>query len=507
MGVFLIDAAGRVQSSNAAAETYLSASSTGALVAALADPSCLAAAQAGLAVQRTVPVASPGGAELTLSYTLSGPSQVVVIATPAEVHPPSAATQLGWLERVPVLLALYTSEGCCAAVSRLLATRVQQDPQELVGMRLADLVWDSHRIADPDPIILALAGEASSTLELTLRAGDDTRIAVELDTIPLSDDEGHVVGAWAVFHDVAKRFEMERELEEYTHDLEQLYLQLERRTEELEAANEATRRERTKTLEAEELARLERVRTAFMEVAAHELRTPVTLLCGTLEILRAGLANGGQDVLLAAAERSARRLGGIVNNALKLLESDRPNFEAQFKRCSLRHTLESAANDAQPFVQLRHQTLLRDVPIDLPDIVLDRSMIRDVALNLLMNAIKFTPDGGTITLQATQLDEDCLRFSVADEGVGIASEDLPHIFDSGFSSLDTRHHSSGDYEFRKRGPGLGLAIVRKFTDLHGGELQVETEPGQGTRVSVTLPRRRGATARQSRSSQADTART
>ncbi|MBI2301914.1 MAG: PAS domain-containing protein [Armatimonadetes bacterium] len=401
-----------------------------------------------------------------------------------------------WLDQLPAMAAWFDSQGRCLAANDALRTRLQADP---VGRSLEDLLTEPDRGRLAPGLAAARAGERLSDLEVGLLGAHGRRLAAQMSTAPLPAALTVAGGFQAVFHDVADYASVQHEMEAYTHDLEQLYLRLERRSLELEQANEALHRARIEISEAEEVARLERLRTAFLDVAAHELRTPLTLINGILDYLKACETEAEPRALIETAGRSARRLGGIVDNALKLIQSNRPGFSARFKLCSLRHTLEAAVDDVRPFLDLRRQYLVLDLPEDLPRLVMDRSMVRDVAVNLLTNAIKFTPDYGRLELLAEQPDPHHLHFVVADNGVGIGAEDLPHVFDPGFASLDTTHHSSGVYEFNKRGPGIGLAIVRKFVDLHQGSVAVDTVPGRGTRFTVTLPLRRAATDHQSRS--------
>ena len=105
----------------------------------------------------------------------------------------------------------------------------------------------------------------------------------------------------------------------------------------------------------------------------------------------------------------------------------------------------------------------------------------------MMNAIRFTPDGGEIGLIVRDSDTGSLEFRVTDTGIGVADEDSAHIFDEFFTSLDTLRHSSGESEFGTRGLGLGLAIVKKFVEMHGGEVGQESREGKGSSFWFTLP--------------------
>ena len=103
----------------------------------------------------------------------------------------------------------------------------------------------------------------------------------------------------------------------------------------------------------------------------------------------------------------------------------------------------------------------------------------------MVNAIKFTPDGGTIRLIAGPDGPDWVRFRVVDQGLGIGPAERRHLFEPFFTGFDTMHHSSGEYQYRKRGIGLGLCLVKTFAELHGGRVEVDSAPG--SRLGVRIP--------------------
>jgi signal transduction histidine kinase len=110
-------------------------------------------------------------------------------------------------------------------------------------------------------------------------------------------------------------------------------------------------------------------------------------------------------------------------------------------------------------------------------------------VQLLVNAIKFTPDGGRIYLAACKNPDGTTAITVADTGVGIDAASLPRIFESFFTRFDVSRHSSGDFEFNRRGLGLGLSMVKLFVEMHGGRVEVASELGKGSRFTLVLPAR------------------
>ena len=121
---------------------------------------------------------------------------------------------------------------------------------------------------------------------------------------------------------------------------------------------------------------------------------------------------------------------------------------------------------------------------DLGPFELDADKISAVLINLITNAIKFTPDGGTIELVARPALDQNVEILVEDRGVGLDPEAVKHAFQPFFTELDPSRHSSGDFGFNKRGLGLGLSIAKSFVDMHGGTIAIESRDGGGTRITV-----------------------
>jgi signal transduction histidine kinase len=149
------------------------------------------------------------------------------------------------------------------------------------------------------------------------------------------------------------------------------------------------------------------------------------------------------------------------------------------------------ADQVMPFVRSRQLRLRTAIDGDLGTFEVDADKVRDAVTNLLTNAIKFTPDGGEIALEARLAPGpgDEAEIQVADRGIGIDPRSLGQLFEPFFTQFDPSNHSTGDFGFKKRGIGLGLTIVKKFVELHGGRVWAASAPGEGTRVTIRLPRR------------------
>ena len=236
----------------------------------------------------------------------------------------------------------------------------------------------------------------------------------------------------------------------------------------------------------------DRLKTAFLEVASHEFNTPITIVQGLSELLR--LVNpdrepGEREIVDQIAE-SAGQLAKLVASMLKLMRAGDFRHPLRAAEADLATLLREVAAQAAPFAVARGLDFAVDVPDEsLGTFTIDADKIRDVVLNLLTNAIKFTPDGGRVRLRATLEDGgEAARIEVSDSGIGLEPRALAHLFEPFFTEFEVDTHSSGDFGFRKRGLGLGLSLVKKFVELHGGSVHAESEPGAGTLVVVQLPR-------------------
>ena len=145
-----------------------------------------------------------------------------------------------------------------------------------------------------------------------------------------------------------------------------------------------------------------------------------------------------------------------------------------------------AVEDVAPFVELRHQKLVREWTADMGTMAIDPPKVRDAINHLLLNAIKFTPDGGTITVRASRAD-GAANVSIIDTGSGIEEEELKHYGEAFFTGYDVTKHSSGTYEHGRRGLGLGASVVKKFVEMHGGRVEVISKVGEGTTATIMLP--------------------
>jgi signal transduction histidine kinase len=244
----------------------------------------------------------------------------------------------------------------------------------------------------------------------------------------------------------------------------------------------------------EKLVEANRLKSAFIDVASHELNTPVTIVLGMAELWKMDQGPTATAVERNWMERihaAALRLGRTVDRMLKLVKHGEFDNPLALQEVELGPLIGQTVHDMAPYLELRRQAVRIEVDAGLGPIEADPAKISDVLVNLVANAVKFTPDHGTIAVRAQADPErpDHVRVSVRDQGVGVDSAEQCHLFEPFFTGFNTMHHSSGDYQYRKRGIGLGLCLVKTFVELHGGEVEVESAPGQGSTFTFHLPRR------------------
>lgn len=240
---------------------------------------------------------------------------------------------------------------------------------------------------------------------------------------------------------------------------------------------------------AAELRELDAMKSAFISLTSHELRSPLAIIMMDLDFLTMQEALQRDDLqeVVGLASKAAERLCRIVEETLKASKDGNYSKGLNLEPVDVHALVRETVDEVMPFAALRSQQIRMQIEPDLPGIMMDAPKIRDALANLLMNAVKFTPDGKVIDVKVVREYSGAVVFSVTDPGIGICDADKPHIFEHLFSTLNIMHHSSGFYEFGKRGIGLGLAIVKNFVELHGGSVGFESTEGQGSCFHFTVP--------------------
>lgn len=257
------------------------------------------------------------------------------------------------------------------------------------------------------------------------------------------------------------------------HELDELNRTLERRIQ-----------DRTSTLQAtvEHLQEFNQLKTAFVGIVSHELRTPLTSIKSLSENLLeevAGPLNEKQKYYASRIQLNTDRLTRMLNELLNLSKMETGRMELRPTVLSLQELLTELVEVFQPLAQRKSITMDVGSMESMPKVRVDRDKLYEVLANLLENAIKFTPSGGRVHIDARVLDDRHIKMNVSDTGCGISEEHMSKIFDK-FYRVEP---GSGPVP----GSGLGLAIAKGLIELHGGTIGVESAPGKGSHFYFTLP--------------------
>ncbi|MBA4187145.1 MAG: diguanylate cyclase [Planctomycetaceae bacterium] len=227
---------------------------------------------------------------------------------------------------------------------------------------------------------------------------------------------------------------------------------------------------------------LDQFKSDLVATVSHELKTPLTSVRLAVHVLleeAVGSLNPKQTELLIDARDNAERLLALIEQLLALARLQRTQDQTKFQVADPVELLRQAAELVRPRAEDKHVDLKVMVGEPLPPVAVDQERIGQALMNLLNNAVTYTPSGGQVTLSASLTSDNRVSLTVTDTGVGIPAEYLPHVFDRFFRIPD---------QSEEGGTGLGLAIVREVVTAHNGEVTCESEPGKGTAFRVILPR-------------------
>jgi PAS domain S-box-containing protein len=329
-------------------------------------------------------------------------------------------------------------QGRCTFLNNAAAGMLRLDPDEALGLNMHELVHHSRADGTPYPEAECPIFQASRQGigcrldDEVLWRSDGVMVPVEYASSPVIDG-GYIRGAVVTFNNIAAR------------------------------------------------KRLEALRDDLTDMMVHDLRTPLTSVLTGLQTLAAfGGLNPEQEELVGIASGGARTLLGMVNDLLDISKMESGTFAPE------RQPVEAASLVGQSMAQVallarqKRVTLESRAAPGLPVVAADEEKLRRVLVNLLGNAIKFTPTGGTITVCAERRGNDNLVFSVADTGEGIPADAVERVFDK-FAQVESRRAG------RKMSTGLGLTFCKMAVEAHGGRIGVDSELGKGSVFWFTLP--------------------
>lgn len=323
------------------------------------------------------------------------------------------------------------------------------DVEELIGAEYAEV----GTLADLDGNVIPAeewpfweilnSGESISQRRYKFEDPGDTERFLSVSGAPLYDDAGEVRQVVFSVDDVTEQVQYERDL-------------------------------RTAKEEAE---RANQLKASFLANITHDLRTPLSSILGSAELLERRAPEECQESI-ERIERSSRRLLGTINSVLDLSKLETRTIEPAPEPVDMADELLGTAEIFQPQAEEQDLTLKAEVREDPMPARLDPTMLHRITDNLLSNALKFTDPGGTVRLRGV-VTEGTVTIQVEDTGVGIDEEFLPNLFES---------FTRGSEAAGREGNGLGLSIAKRLTELMGGTIEVESEKGVGTTFTVRLPR-------------------
>ncbi|MDE3077271.1 MAG: response regulator, partial [Chloroflexota bacterium] len=288
----------------------------------------------------------------------------------------------------------------------------------------------------------------------------------------IRNDAGEIEYGIAAFYDVTQRKRAEAEIRTLNAQLEGRVAE---RTARLEAANR-------------ELEKASRMKSEFLANMSHELRTPLNAIIGFSEVLLdpelSAMPEDQRTQFLANIHRSGRHLLGLINDILDLSKVEAGRMELHPEVARLHDLIWGCMAIVQPLAGKKRIQLQATCQPEDAQVQVDVARVKQVLYNLLSNAVKFTPDGGRVDVTA-EVGESEARVAVRDTGIGIKPEDQALVFEE-FRQVD-----QGPAR-QQEGTGLGLALVRRLVELHGGQVWVDSAPGKGSTFTFILPVSAGA---------------
>lgn len=227
-----------------------------------------------------------------------------------------------------------------------------------------------------------------------------------------------------------------------------------------------------------------RAKSEFLAIMSHELRTPLNAILGFSDMMRSEI-HGRIEIeeyrdYLDHVHDSGTHLLRVINDILDLSKADAGKLEVREQEVVLRSILLAVQDMVSPLAEEAQVKVNISVPDDLPTLLVDERMTRQIFINLVSNAVKFTPAGGKVEIFAGMRSDGGIAIAVRDTGIGIATEDIPRVLEPFVQADSTLGR-------RFEGTGLGLPLARKLAEVHGGSLEMVSRLEQGTTVTVTFP--------------------
>ena len=351
------------------------------------------------------------------------------------------------------------------------------EPDELLGKRIEVLIpkrFSAHENHREKYNVQPHARSMGAGIELFGLKKDGTEVPVEISLSPYSNSEGKFVVAFII--DITQRKQTEERLKNYSTELEK---QVKNRTMILEEAIqelEKTKKDLHHALNKEK--DLSELKSRFVSMASHEFRTPLTTMMSSLSLVtKYGEQNDkeNQSKHVTKIKTSINNLTDILNDFLSVSKLEEGKVENMPQEINVKNhitdvisEMKSMAIDSQKLLQIHTGSEIGTV---------DKKFLKNVLFNLISNAIKFSPDNGTIDISC-HVAHSSIKISVKDNGIGISKADQKHLFERFFRGHNATHI---------QGTGLGLNIVAKYAELMNGSIDFESEESKGTIFTIIIP--------------------
>jgi signal transduction histidine kinase len=302
------------------------------------------------------------------------------------------------------------------------------------GKPIQNLIKDTHLMS------LATGNQSQGDVEIELNAGsENAKKVLRSSSAVIQNESGKTVGMVSVFTDVTKQKE------------------------------------------------LEELKSQFLSNVSHEFRTPLVAARNSIIVVLGESANNlteNQKKYLSIAEKNIKQLGRFIDDLLDVSKMEAKKMELRPTSVSIGTVIDETRETLETWARTKNITIAKKVQDNIPEIKMDKGRITQVLVNLIGNSIKFTPNDGTVTVEASLKKEEkgeILMVRVMDTGPGIAKEDIPKLFNR-FQQLDKGHANT-----KISGTGLGLSIAKELIELHGGTIYAESEPGKGAIFTFKIP--------------------
>ncbi|HEY7216735.1 MAG TPA: ATP-binding protein [Thermoanaerobaculia bacterium] len=290
--------------------------------------------------------------------------------------------------------------------------------------------------------------------------------------------QGEQTAAVTILHDLTEALEKAQLYEQVKHHSEELRERVREATAELAEQNELLRRQ------AFQLEQASAMKSQFLANVSHELRTPLNAIMGYTHLLLEGVSgevSRAQRDKLARVDANARHLLAVINDLLDIARIESGKMPLQVDRVRLPELIDEVMSEVEPVIAGTQLEVSRALSPDLPEIETDRQKVKQIVLNLLSNALKFTPQGAVAIRLDYDREADEIAVAVSDTGIGIAEENQKTIFEA-------FEQANSSYARRQGGTGLGLSICRRLAQLLDGRITLVSRLGEGSTFTLFLPR-------------------